>query len=131
MENCHVSTLSDEIYESLKSYNPEYILKREAMNVLVKMLGEDDTKPLIEEFRSLDKDFTGSISAKQLKQGIEQSGKRISNSELDQIITNCDSQEEGRISYSDFLVATVASTDSLSDEMLWALFKYFDSDGTN
>lgn len=101
------------------------------MNVLVKMLGEDDTKPLIEEFRSLDKDFTGSISAKQLKQGIEQSGKRISNSELDQIITNCDSQEEGRISYSDFLVATVASTDSLSDEMLWALFKYFDSDGTN
>lgn len=124
-------TLSDDVMESLRKYRGCSILKKEALNVLVKLISEDDIYDLRKEFRIIDKDFTGAISAKELEEAFKSTGRIITKSEIKDIINNCDYQENGKINYSEFLAATLSSKNRLSEEMLWALFKHFDSDDNN
>lgn len=129
MEKDETNLLSDEVLESLRNYKGSSILKNEAMSVLVKMVQEEEIKDLSNLFRSIDKDFTGMISAKELEEAIRASGKRITSTEIKQIITNVDYKENGKINYSEFLAATLSAKNTFKEAMLWALFKHFDVDG--
>jgi Ca2+-binding EF-hand superfamily protein len=37
----------------------------------------------------------------------------------------------GKINYSEFLAATLSANDTITDEMLWQVFKTFDVDNTD
>jgi calcium-dependent protein kinase len=80
--------ISDEHIESLKNYKATSVLKKEALSVLVKLINEDLIQDLREVFRSIDTDFTGMISAKELKEAAKSAGRRMSKSEIKQIINN-------------------------------------------
>lgn len=122
--------LSDEVFTSLKDYKANSMLKKEAMNILIKMMKEDEIEHLRSEFRKMDTDYTGTISASELEQAIRNMGKEVTANEIEDIIKNVDYMENGRINYSEFLAATVSAKATITTEMLWALFKHFDTDNS-
>ena len=50
--------------------------------------------------------------------------------EIDKIIREIDYVGNGKINYTEFLSATLEIKDTLTEEMLWRLFKKFDVDDT-
>jgi Ca2+-binding EF-hand superfamily protein len=55
----------------LKEYRGISKLKKEALNVLVKLCNQDMLTDLLGEFRKIDKDQTGQISNDELKDALE------------------------------------------------------------
>lgn len=78
----------------------------------------------------MDKDQTGMITMEELKDALSSHGENLTEEELEQIIKNIDYAGNGKINYSEFLVATVEIKRVLTYDRLWALFKYFDTDSS-
>ena len=57
-------------------------------------------------------------------------GENLNPIEISQIITNLDYAGNGKINYTEFLVATIEIKSVLTYDRLWALFKYFDTDSS-
>ena len=51
--------------------------------------------------------------------------------EILNIVSEMDYVGNGKINYSEFLAATLSVKNTLTDEMLWRLFKTFDVDDTD
>lgn len=104
------------------------------------MMKEEDIEQLREEFRKIDTDFSGTISASELEQAIRNIGKEVTANEISDIIKNVEFENEpteggaynylkyGRINYTEFLAATISAKKVITNEILWALFKHFDTD---
>lgn len=122
--------LSDEVFQALKSYEANSLLKKEAMSILIKLMKDDEIEELREQFRSIDKDYTGYISATELEEAVRKIGKDVTADEIKQIINKVDYLENGKINYSEFLAATISARTVITNEMLWALFKHFDTDNS-
>ena len=76
----------------------------------------------------MDKDNTGMISAEELEEAMREMNMEMGANQIRTIIQNIDYQGNGKINYSEFLAATVSCRTVLTNEMLWALFKHFDTD---
>lgn len=50
--------------------------------------------------------------------------------QLEEVMKSVDYAGNGKINYSEFLVATVPVQNLISYDKLWALFKYFDTDNS-
>jgi calcium-dependent protein kinase len=79
----------------------------------------------------LDLDGTGMINASELEDAVMKMGYKMTGSEIKKIITSIDYAGNGKINYSEFLAATISIKSVLNNEMLWGLFKHFDTDNTN
>jgi calcium-dependent protein kinase len=130
VEEKEKNPLSEEVIQALKSYDANSVLKKEAMNILIKMLKDDEIEDLREQFRAIDKDYTGTISPKELEEAIRAAGKNVTADEIKRIISKVDYLQNGKINYSEFLAATISARTVITNEMLWALFKHFDTDNS-
>lgn len=92
------------------------------MNMLVKMADQNQIEELRTEFVKLDRDKTGLINADELKEAIKSSEIKIPDEEVDKIIEEVDYFGNGKINYTEFLVATVDVIKFLDDMMLQAIF---------
>ena len=92
------------------------------MNMLVKMTDSNSIEDLRSEFVKLDKDGTGLINAEELKQAIQASDIAIPDAEVDKIINEVDYFGNGKINYTEFLVATLDVKSFLDDNKMSALF---------
>ena len=54
----------------------------------------------------------------------------VADGEIDKIIREIDYVGNGKINYTEFLSATLSIQETLTEEMLWRLFKKFDMDDT-
>jgi calcium-dependent protein kinase len=78
------------------------------MNMLVKMTDQGAIEELRSEFVKIDTDRTGLISAEELKIAIKACPEiSIPDSEVDKIISEVDYFGNGKINYTEFLVATL------------------------
>ena len=80
-------------------------------------------------FNSLDSNNSGYISVRKLKKAMERMGFEVAKEDVLHIIDNMDSQQNGYISYSCFLAATVNLKERLSEKLLQETFSYFDNSG--
>ena len=78
----------------------------------------------------IDKDRTGLINQEELRKAIKQSDIKISDEDIDKIILEVDYFGNGKINYTEFLVATVDVMKFLDDQMLQAIFNQFDTDSS-
>lgn len=123
--------LNENVLQSLDDYKGVSHLKKEALNVLVKMLPDDEIQHLRETFQALDQDKTGMITPDELEEAFRQvTGGEASPSsqQIKKIITQVDYKGNGKINYTDFLAATVSVKKVLTKQKLYALFKHFDTD---
>ena len=93
------------------------------MNVLIKMLDTKEIENLRKAFQEIDKDKTGMISAIELKKCLQLNNHNLDTKEIDQIIQEVDFQGNKKINYTEFLSATIAVKDILTEEKLRAIFK--------
>ena len=98
--------------------------------MLVKMADQDAIENLREQFVALDKDKTGMISADELKLAMKQSSVDIPDTNVDKIIDEVDYFGNGKINYTEFLVATLDVKSFLDKTKLEAVFNQFDTDGS-
>lgn len=116
------------IFNSLKQYKAENKLWQEALKVVVKVLSKGEISELKKWFIAIDTNNSGSISANELAKAMKLSGYQIAEEEIMEIVKNNAYLGEGKINYSDFLIATLDKKKFMDDEVLWQAFKYFDVD---
>lgn len=81
-------------------------------------------------FLSLDVDNDGTLTVEELQKGIEKAGiTDISDSLMEMIITEVDSNVSGVIDYTEFIAATLSRKQYLQKDIVWSAFRVFDLDG--
>jgi calcium-dependent protein kinase len=90
--------------------------------------GSLGVKDLRQAFGELDLSRTGVLHARHLKEALTRNGFILTKDELVSIIENLDSNGNGLINYTDFLIATMEVKPYLTQDMAMVLFKYFDVD---
>lgn len=116
-------------------------MKKAALNLLVRnAIEQNGTKQktpemstLLEslrmQFMRIDEDKSGLINASELAQAMKNANIiGLSQVDIENIIAEIDYVGNGKISYHEFLAATLSFHEQLSDEMLLRLFKRFDLD---
>lgn len=93
------------------------------MNILIKMADNKDLEYLRGSFMKIDKDNTGFIHMKELRDALHEANIKVEDSELEKIINEIDYHGNKKINYSEFLAATVSVKKILTDEKLLAIFK--------
>lgn len=117
-----VVSINVDVLNRLRSFRGVSKLKKAAMNMLVKMADQNQIEELRTEFTKIDKDQTGLISSEELREAIKQSDIKIADGDVDKIIEEVDYFGNGKINYTEFLVATVDVMKFLDEQMMVALF---------
>ena len=105
-EHDHES-ISREVILKLRKYRGESLLKRTAINILVKQMEPHQINSLKDEFQKLDTDTSGFLEKNELRDAINNSHYAIEGSEVDDIVNQLDLAQNGKINYSEFLSATI------------------------
>jgi calcium-dependent protein kinase len=101
------------------------------MKVIVKHLPSDaiaelSVRSMQSYFNYLDPKNTGFITAEGLQEALTRSGYNFAVEEIEDIVSKHDILGQGRIKYTDFLLATLDRRAILDEDNLWVAFKYFD-----
>jgi calcium-dependent protein kinase len=121
------------VLNSLKRHRAGNRLYAETAKIIVNRLNSSEINDLRDIFRSLDVEMTGYITADGLQTALEQRGLTLAHGEIQsklyaEIIMANDYLGEGRIKYTDFLIATLDFKQILDDEIIWGAFSFFDTD---
>ena len=74
----------------MKKYRGQSVLKRAAMNVLVKQLAPKQIEKLKNEFEKIDSDLSGFIEVKELQEALKSADINMQDMEIDRIIGELD-----------------------------------------
>ena len=113
---------------SLKRFRFTTRLKSAALTVLAKRL--KGVKGLKDTFTAMDSTGNGRITVSEVEAALSRAGVILSQSEVQQMIANVDTEGKGQIRYSDFLVATMASKYSISETAMRKTFRYLADNDT-
>jgi len=122
-------TLQDGFVQKLRHFQSEHKLKRAALSIIAGQLSEEKIKELRATFEAFDSNHDGQLSVGELKEGLANSGLLRSNTDLEQIMENVDSDGSGHIDYTEFLAATIDRRCYLTEDVCWAAFSVFDING--
>jgi Ca2+-binding EF-hand superfamily protein len=81
-----------------------------------------DIEVLKNAFTKIDKDSTGTIEVKKLKDALVEANLPYEEAELNRIISEVDYLGTNKINYTEFLAATVSVKNILTNERLIAMF---------
>lgn len=76
----------------------------------------------------IDSDKSGLLDVNEIKVAIQSSRLKMSEREVQQLISNIDNNSNVKIDYTEFLVATINLQNVITDELLASLFSCFDID---
>jgi len=102
-------------------------MKKVALAVVAQLLPDHKVESLQNVFRALDKDGDGSLSAGEIRIGLEREGLEIPDDLLD-ILNKVDCNASGKIDYTEF-VASCLDKIYNQEDILWAAFRRFDLNG--
>ena len=88
------------------------------MNMFVKMADQEEIERLGAQFQQLDKDKTGMLNAQELRAALIESDLNVTNEQIDNIISEVDYFGNGKINYSEFLMATLDVQTFMDDTKL-------------
>lgn len=120
-----------EALKNLKNFRSTSIL-RDAVNTFIttQFISANDTKDLREVFRNMDKNGDGKLSKEELlDEYLKIMGESEAKEEVDRIMKEVDSDNNGFIDYSEFLKGSLDSSKVLSIQNLKLAFQMFDQDG--
>lgn len=122
------------IFSNLQSFRSEQKLQKATYSFIATQLAtKKEKEEMIELFKSLDTDNSGTLSRNELIQGFSNLySEEIEDieGEVDKIMRQVDTDGSGEIDYSEFVAASLNKNKMLSRERLEAAFKAFDVDGS-
>ena len=110
----------------MKRFKGQSLLKKCAMNILVKHLDSKQLQELQHEFEKIDDDKSGFLEFDEIKSVIEKSGSKLESSEIDKIIKEIDFAGNNKINYSEFLAVTIDRRKAITEQNLTFAFHHFD-----
>ena len=93
-------------------------------------MSEEEIIGLKEMFKGMDTDNSGTITLEELKQGLSQTGSKLTEYEVQQLMEAADADGNGTISYEEFITATMHMNRMDKEEHLYTAFQYFDKDNS-
>ena len=130
-EEVHSSNnLNSEILENLRNFSSPQKFKKLVLKFLVNQLSQKELKSLRQAFYAIDLDHTGHINKDELGKAFKMAGINVSEEELSKIVDSAEEKEDGKLNYSEFLIATLNQKKFVDKEKLVAAFKYFDVDNS-
>ena len=122
------------LFRNLRNFKSELMLKKATIGFITSQLAtKSEREEMMELFRSLDTDNSGTLSSKELKEGfLILFGNEVNDidAEVERIMKEVDLDGSGVIEYSEFVSATLNRQQLLSKERLEMAFKAFDLDGS-
>ena len=127
-EEVHSSYLDKEILNNIKNFSSPQKFKKLVLKFMINFLSQKETKDLKKAFYAIDYDHTGKINIDELEKAFNHVNINVSQDELKKIIEYSDDHGNGRIEYTDFIVASINQKKFLDKDRLILAFKYFDVD---
>jgi len=122
-------TLSGAFVDNLRGFRSHNKLKKATLAIIAQQLNEGQIKQLRDTFMSLDADGDGSLTAIELKEGLAKAGLKDIPLDIQEILEDVDSDGSGVINYTEFLAATLEKRSYMQEDLCWAAFRIFDTDG--
>jgi calcium-dependent protein kinase len=124
---------SKALFRNLKNFRAERRLQKATLSYIIsQIVTQEEKAEMLELFKSLDKDSSGTLNKAELMDGFHHILGDIMEdveSEVENIIAQVDVNGSGEIDYSEFVLATMNRHKLLSREKLNRAFKAFDMDG--
>lgn len=112
----------------LKKFQGNNKLKQLALTAIATQLKDEDIADLKATFETLDADKSGTLTIKEILEGIEQHKVDIPE-DMQAVLAGLDTDGSGTIDYTEFIAATMEKKVYATDAMMWAAFRTFDLDG--
>ncbi|KAG6409963.1 hypothetical protein SASPL_128007 [Salvia splendens] len=122
--------LDNAVFNRLKQFRAMNKFKKAALRVIAGCLSEEEIMGLKEMFKGMDTDNSGTITLEELKQGLSETGSKITEYEVQQLMEAADADGNGTISYEEFITATMHMNRMDKEEHLYTAFQYFDKDNS-
>lgn len=119
----------EQVLESLRNFNCESMFKKACLNLLARMVKLRPDVTIRQEFHRIDEKKNALISKDELKNAFDKINANIDDKEITQIIESVDFSGDNHISYTDFCVATMDSSELLTSTNIRTLFNQFDRNG--
>jgi calcium-dependent protein kinase len=122
---------SRKIYKNLSNFREESQLSTAVVTFITNYLMSDDELKLLKKmFFELDVKGVGVITREELFKGMEECfDRKITREEVDEIFGNIDYDNNGTISFDEFVKAAIDKKKLLTEEKLKAAFSLFDRNG--
>ncbi|XP_039011839.1 calcium-dependent protein kinase 3-like [Hibiscus syriacus] len=118
----------------MKQFKAMNKFKKVALKVIAENLSEEEIIGLKEMFKSMDTDYSRTITFDELKAGLHKLGTKLSKSEVWQLMEavcfQADVDGNGMIDYVEFITATMHMNRIEREERLYAAFQHFDKDNS-
>ena len=128
---CH-SVVAADALSKLRAFSAPSKLKQATCSFIASQLLETEERASLDRiFRGMDGDCDGKLSMDDLRVKYKEfSESEISDQEMLELFEQCDLSGSGYIDYSEFVIASMRSSDLLDDKKLRAAFDNFDTDKT-
>merc|ERR1712050_666206 len=97
--------------------------------MIAQRLEDSEIQGLQQMFKDLDTDKDGTLTPKEIQEGMQKSGLRLP-PDLADIMRHLDTDGSGCIDYTEFIAATLSTRHFMQKEVLWAAFRQFDADSS-
>lgn len=95
------------------------------MKVLVRNLSQEQLEDLQNLFTEIDQKNTGFITAEDIRICMERNNCFMANEEFNQVISNVQYIGNGKLNYTQFLIAAIDRRRIFDEETLWMTFNHF------
>lgn len=121
--------LAGDFTNNLRNFRSANKLKKICLTLIAKHMKEDEISELQQTFLALDVNRDGTLTAVEIKQGIEKQ-KLALPVDLDSVLANLDTDGSGVIDYTEFIAATLSVKQYTQESVLWTAFRVFDRDNS-
>jgi calcium-dependent protein kinase len=114
-----------EVVQSLQNFKLQNSFQKEVLLLLSKTISYSQLKEINEVFFSLDTQKVGFLTINEIKLGLFKAGLNPVTSDLNLCIRNLDLNKDGKVNYSEFLIAALNSKFVLSEDSIQEAFAHF------
>ncbi len=112
----------------LKNYRAPNRLQYEVLSFLMKNLDTSERVKIKEVFRSITAKSSGDLTFKDLEEAFGEVGIDGATEHIEELKKCLDFDKDGKIKYTDFLLATINKNEALTDANIKFAFHHFDTD---
>jgi calcium-dependent protein kinase len=123
-----VNEFQTEYLKRLKDYRAPTRLQHEVLSFLMKNLDTSERVKIKEVFRNITAQSSGDLTFKDLQQAFEKAEVEGATGHIEELKKCMDFDKDGKIKYTEFLVATINKNEALTDANVKFAFHHFDTD---
>ena len=118
------------VVNRFKAFSSASKMKRIVMKNLVHTLTADELQGLKKLFDSFDRNKDKKLTLDELWKGLNQSGARVKQAEIKELMATVDMDSSGSIDYEEFIAVLVHKVKLCTEENLRQMFREIDTDGS-